>query len=454
MKKKKKLTTTQTIILGFLGVILVGAFLLCFPFASASGEWTSPLDALFTATTSVCVTGLVVVNTYEYWSIIGQVIILILIQFGGLGIVTLTSGVLLMATGKGSLYGKLLLESSFNLNGLSGLSGFISKTIIGTFVVELAGAICYSFAFIPMYGPIRGVWFSVFHAVSAFCNAGIDLIGPSSFVPFVNHVWINIVTMLLIFLSGLGFIVWWDTIRVAKMVKEKDIPVRGCFKRLTLHSKIVYVMTFTLIISGAIIVFCFEYNNPETLGSMPFGEKVLASCFQSVTLRTAGFMTISQKALRDVTAVVCLLYMFIGGSPVGTAGGIKTATFALILLAAFSVAKGEEEASCYKRTIPNKVVRKAMAVGMFSFLACFVAVVALSLITGGDIVDVAYEAFSALGTVGLSRDFTSTLGVAGKILIIICMFLGRIGPISIVIAFHAKQGNKRVEYAKEEITVG
>lgn len=453
---KKRLTTTQKIISGFLQAMIVGAFLLCLPISSKDGQWTDFLDALFTATTSVCVTGLVVVDTYAHWSVFGQAVILVLIQTGGLGIVALTTGVMMMAKGKATLQGRLLLEGSFNLNSMHGLSGFLKRTFAGTFIVEGIGAVCYSFVFIPSYGIGKGIWYSVFHAVSAFCNAGIDLIGDSSFLPYVHNVWMNVVTMLLIIVSGLGFIVWWDTLRVAKLVREKEIPLRHGFRRLNLHSKLVYMVTGILLLLGAVLVFMLEYDNPDTLGGMSFGEKVLASCFQSVTLRTAGFLTVSQKALRDVTAVVCLIFMFIGGSPVGTAGGVKTTTAALICIAAFNTAKGREEAVLMKRTIPNKVVRKALAVVTFSLLACFAASVLLCAMEGIDFIDAAYEAVSALGTVGLSRNLTPSLHTAGRILIILCMYLGRIGPISIIMAFHTKQGNgnNRLEYPKEEITVG
>lgn len=454
--KKRKLTTTQKIVLGFLQAIIVGAFLLCLPISSAAGQWTSFLDAFFTATTSVCVTGLVVVDTYAHWSFFGQAVILILIQLGGLGIVTFTAGVAMMANGKGTLQGRLLLEDSFNLSSMHGLSGFIRKTVAGTFLVELAGAVCCCFVFIPAYGAAKGIWCSVFHAVSSFCNAGIDLIGSSSLTGYAGHVWLNAVTMLLIILGGLGFIVWWDTLRVAKRIRSGEIPVRQGFRRLSLHSKLVYLMTGVLILSGAALVFVLEYDNPATLGNMGAGEKVMASLFQSVTLRTAGFFTFSQKAMKDVTAVVCMVFMFIGGSPVGTAGGVKTTTAALIWIAALSTARGSEEAVFMKRTVPNKAVRKALAVVTFSLAACTAASVLLCIVSGADFIDAAYEAVSALGTVGLSRNLTASLNDGGKLLVAVCMFLGRIGPISIVMAFNTRQGkrNSRLEFSKEEITVG
>lgn len=453
-EKKRGLSTTQVVAMGFFTAILIGTVILMLPVCSADGEVTGFVDALFTATTSVCVTGLVVVDTFSHWSTIGHVVILILIQCGGLGIITLTMAVMVIIGKKVTLKDRMVLQDAFNLNTLGGLVKFLKKIIKGTFVVEGIGALCYMFVFVPQYG-LRGIWISVFTAVSAFCNAGIDLIGSTSLTPYVGNVWLNLVTMLLIIIGGIGFIVWWDVIDVVRRIKNGEIHIRNFFKKLTLHSHIVIVATLGLIIGGAVIIFMMEYTNPETIGNMSFGQKILASFFQSVTTRTAGFFTISQKGLRDTTAFFCLILMFIGGSPVGTAGGIKTTTVALLLIVAYSVARGYETTSIFKRRIPEKTIKKALAVVMVSMFILFVMICLVSITNNGEFMDVAYETTSAIATVGLTRNFTGTLNMAGKLIITFCMYLGRIGPISLVILFNFKNSSKSMLiYSEEDITVG
>ncbi len=452
--KKKELSTTQVILLGFLFTIIIGTFLLSLPICSASGQATPLIDALFTATTSVCVTGLVVVDTYAHWSFFGQLVILILAQIGGLGVVSITTGVMLVMGQKVSLKDRLLIENAFNLSTLKGLVKFLKKIIKGTFLVEGIGAICYAFVFVPEFGFKKGIWASIFNGVSAFCNAGMDVIGANSLAPYVSNVWINFVTMTLIVLGGLGFVVWWDIIRVLQMAKKKEIPKKWILKKCTLQTKIVLAMTLTLILGGAACVFVLEYNNPETLGALSFGDKILASLFQSITTRTAGFFTISQKGLKDATVLVCLVLMFIGGSPSGTAGGVKTTTIALLLIATKSIITGNEEAEIFKRSIPLKTIRKALAVVLISFLALWGGTVALSAVSGGSLSDVAFEMTSAVATVGLTRGFTASLNTIGKMIIIVGMYLGRIGPISLAIAIQAKKKMGLASFAEEDVSVG
>ena len=455
MKKTRELSTTQMITLGFLSAIVIGMLLLMLPIASAKGQWTNPVDALFTAATSVCVTGLVVVDTYSYWSIFGQLIILLLIQIGGLGIVTLTTSLMVLIGRKVTLRDRLLLEDAYNLNTLSGLVRFMKRILKGTLLIEGIGAICYSFVFIPRFGPIKGSFVSLFTAVSAFCNAGMDIIGANSLMDYVRNPWINLVTMLLIVLGGIGFIVWWDVLRVADLWRRKEI-VRGQFlKRLKLHTKLVLLVTGSLILFGAAAVLVLEYSNPETIGNLSFWEKVQAAFFQSVTVRTAGFSTIPQDGLSDATSLLCMILMFIGGSPVGTAGGVKTTTMAVLFIAALSVAGGKTEATIFKRTISRETVRKALAVTLFSLMALVVAVLTLLTLEQGSFMDVTYETVSAIGTVGLSRNFTSSLDTVGRLIISLCMYLGRVGPISMMIAFTYRKGRGQTGvYPQEDITVG
>ena len=452
--KKKELSTTQIILLGFLLAIIIGTILLSMPFVTTSGKPTPMIDALFTATTAVCVTGLVTVDTYAHWNFFGQLIILILAQIGGLGVVSITTGAMLLIGQKVSLKDRLLIGNAYNLDTLSGLVKFFKKIVLGTFIVEGLGAIGYAFVFVPQFGWKKGLWASVFNGVSAFCNAGMDVIAPDSLAQYVSNPWINFVTITLIILSGLGFVVWWDMIDVWKRIRAKEVPLKWLFRRCTLHTKIVLAMTGILLFGGAVLILLLEYENPATLGNLSLGDKLMAAMFQSVTTRTAGFFTIPQQNFTDASILVCMIMMFIGGSPSGTAGGVKTTTVAIILIAAMSIIKGTEEAEAFRRAIPLKTVRKAMAVVLVSFSVLLGGTVALSAVTGGDFVDVIFEMASAVGTVGLTRGFTGTMNVAGKLIVIICMYLGRIGPISLAVAIQAKKKRGLASYAEEDVTVG
>lgn len=453
-KRARELSTTQIIAVGFLAAVLIGTLLLCIPAASADGSGVSFVTALFTATTSVCVTGLTVVSTFSSWSLFGQIIILLLIQLGGLGVVAFSTSILLLLRKRVTLKDRLLLEEAFNMNTLSGLVSFLRKVLLWTFAAEVIGALCYMPSFIPRFGA-RGIWISFFTAVSAFCNAGIDIIGPSSLIDYAGNVWVNVVTMLLVFLGGVGFIVWNDVARVIKLLRSGEIRWKHFLRRLSLHSKLTLSVSVILIFGGAALVMLFEYGNAGTIGDMPFGQKLLASLFQSVTTRTAGFATIPQDALRDPTSVVCMLLFFIGGSSVGTAGGVKTTSAALVFLYALSTARGTRDVSIFRRTLSPKVLQKALGVVMISFITALAATVTLSAVSGGDFIDVAFETFSAVGTVGLTRNFTGNLNTAGKLLIVLCMYLGRIGPITMAIAFGKKRGAQGIaSYAAEDVTVG
>ena len=451
MKKNKKisLSTTHIIMLSFLCAIAVGSVLLSLPLSSATGKGVPYIDALFTAVTSTCVTGLVTVTTAETWSIFGQAVILLLIQAGGLGIITVLSGIMLLLNKKLGLSDSVLIQDSFNLNTLSGLSGFVKKVFKGTLIVEAAGALLYMTVFVPEFG-VRGIWISLFNSVSAFCNAGIDIIGSDSLCSYVKNPIINFVTCALIILGGIGYIVWWDIIRVMKKYR-RNRP----FRFLTLQSKIAIVSTAILIFGGAVLVFIFEYGNPSTVGEYNIFEKIQFSLFQSVTTRTAGFATVPQENLTSSAALVCLILMFIGGSPVGTAGGIKTVTFAVLAVTALSAIKIKNNTELFSRAISFQTVRKALSVVLMSFGTMAFSTVLLSAVTGADTLDVIYETVSATATVGLTRNLTGTLDAAGKIIIMITMYLGRVGPISLVVAFNSRKENlNTVRCPVEKISVG
>ncbi|MGN0407565.1 MAG: TrkH family potassium uptake protein [Bacteroides sp.] len=450
--RKKHFTTTQIIILSFMLAILAGTALLSLPVASASGQVTPFIDALFTATTSVCVTGLVVVTTASYWSLFGKIVILILIQIGGVGVITITTTIMMLLGKKLSLSNRMLLGEAFNLDTLKGLVQFLKRVFKGALLVEGIGAICYIPVFVPEFGPVRGTWYSVFQAVSAFCNAGIDIIGDSSYMPFVHNVWANVVTMLLIIIGGIGFIVWWDIIRVFR--ESVTAGKRSFFERLSLHTKIVLTMTCFLIVLGTVFFLLFECNNPLTIGDFSFGQKLLAAMFESVTTRTAGIATISQKGLTVPSVITAIFLMFTGGSSVGTAGGVKVTTVAVLMLAVLATVRGQEDTVCFNRRIPNKIVRKSIAIIFISFMASLLAVIAMQLLESGETIDMIFEVYSALGTVGLSRDYTPLVGLAGKIVLCICMFLGRIGPITMVIAFTMRDTKPSARLPEGKITVG
>ncbi len=452
MKKSRvMLTTTHYILFSFLLAIMIGSILLALPVSSADGQSVPFVDALFTATTATCVTGLVVVPTVSSWSLFGQIVILLLIQVGGLGIITIMASIAVLLHRKMGLSGRILLQDAFNLNTLSGLEDFVKKVVKGTLLIEGIGACLYMTVFIPQFG-WKGIWISVFTSISAFCNAGIDIIAENSLCDYALHPMINITTCLLIVLGGLGYIVWWDVLRVCKERRTKKIRF---WQSLTLHSKLVVSTTVALILIGAVLVLIFEYHNPNTIQGYSFLEKIEVAIFQSITTRTAGFATIPQENLTNASALVCMFLMFIGGSPIGTAGGIKTVT--LIVLFAFAIAtiKNRKQVELFGRTLPKEAINKAVAVTCTSFSILFLSTLFLSAVTDANMLDVMYETVSATATVGLTRNLTPLLNTFGKLIIILTMYLGRVGPISLAIAFNLKKEKKdMIKNPTEEISVG
>lgn len=452
-RRKKEFTTTRIIALGFLGTIIIGTLLLMLPVSAASGEMTNFIDSLFTATTSVCVTGLVTVPTYAHWSVLGQVVIALLVQVGGLGVITFTM-LFLMALGKRiGLKQRLLIQDAYNLDTIQGMVILIKKILKGTLIVEGAGALLYMTVFIPEFGWI-GIWKSVFNAISAFCNAGMDVLGPDSLAPYVANPIVNITTMLLIILGGIGFPVWWSVLDMLCRRRRKRRTLFTGAHHLPLHTKMVLFMTLSLIVGGALLIFLLEYNNPETLGNLPWWQKIQAALFQSVTTRTAGFLTISQAGLRKATAMICCLLMFIGGSPSGTAGGVKTTTVAILVLTVISIIKGRNDTEMFGRKINGNLVRRALSIFMVSFGVMLLAVIALAIVQPGDFMDCLFEVISAIATVGLTRDFTTELTVAGRIIIILTMYIGRIGPISLALFFNSRHFVNLKTYPEEKVGVG
>lgn len=440
--KRRRITSAQVIPVSFLIVILAGTLLLLLPFSTAEGEHTDFLTALFTSTTSVCVTGLVVVDTYLHWTLFGKIVILILIQLGGLGMISVTSIIMLIAHKKFSLGMTVMLHDSFNLNSLSGLMRFLVRVFKGTLIVEGLGALLYMPVFIPEFGIVKGIWYSIFTSVSAFCNAGIDIIGPDSLIGYNSNPAVMFTTMLMIVMGGLGYIVWFDILSGFRYGIKQRFSLVQIYKRFSEHTKLVLTLTLILIFGGTAVIFLTEYSNPLTIGEMPLGDKILNSVFQSVTFRTAGFASVPQQFLREGTCAFGDILMFIGGSPVGTAGGIKTVTFFAVILNAVSYIRNRNEAVVYNRRFSPDTIRKAAAVMTVSFFVSFVMLFLLMISSDVSLTDGLFEVLSATCTVGLTRGLTPTLGIAGRIIIIISMYLGRIGPISMALFFTSKRNDK------------
>lgn len=440
----KYLKPVQIILLGFFVVIMIGSVLLTLPTAARSGQATPYIDALFTSTTSVCVTGLVVETTMTHWSSFGQAVILLLIQIGGLGVITITTGMLFMIGKRVTLSNRILIQESLGLNTMSGLVVLVKKIFIGTFIIEGAGAALLATQFVPEFGWKYGIWASVFNSVSAFCNAGMDIVKEDSLRSYIMNPVVNFTTMGLIVLGGLGFIVWKDMVNALRKIKNKSCSFKRTCEQLRFHTKVVLSATVFLIAIGTIFIFIFEYNNPETMKNLSLPGKVMASLFQSVTTRTAGFETVPQASLTEGSSLISMILMFIGGSPVGTAGGVKTITFVLLVYCVVSVAKQEDQISLFKRRVASRLVPKALAIVMINLSVLLLSILCILLFTDGSFMDICYECVSALGTVGLSKGFTGGLTLLGKIVIIITMYLGRVGPISMAIGFSiSRHKNKK-----------
>ncbi len=450
-KKKFALSTTQIILLSFIATIFVGSVLLALPISSSNGEPVPYLDALFTATTATCVTGLVTLPTVSTWSVFGQIVILLLIQIGGLGIITIMSGLMLILNKKMGIGDRLLIQDAFNLNTMSGLAKFVKNVLLGTLIIESIGALLYMLVFVPEFGA-KGIWISVFNSVSAFCNAGIDIIAENSLGNYATNPLINAVTSALIILGGLGYIVWWDVIGVIKSRSPKN---KRIFKHLTLHSKIAITVTAGLILVGAALIFIFEYNNPSTIGEMSLFDKIQVSFFQSVTTRTAGFASVPQEDLTNASTAVSLILMLIGGSPVGTAGGMKTVTVAVLVCSALATIRNKNSSTLFGRRIAESSIKKAVAVAIAFFTICATSTVLLTATNDTYFIDALYETVSATATVGLSRNLTSTLNTVGKIIIIVTMYFGRVGPISLAVALGSKNESQNViSEPTEDISIG
>lgn len=455
---KEKLGPAQILVVGFLVVILVATVLLMLPISSQSGESTPFIDALFTATSAVCVTGLVVVNTLSYWSIFGKIVIILCIQIGGLGFMTMVSMIFILMGKKITLKNRLIMQEALSFNTTAGIVRFTKLIVRLTLMVEAVGALLLSFVFIPEHGFLKGIAYSIFHSISAFCNAGFDLVGENSLVPYVGNGVINFTIMALIICGGLGFSVWIDTYNAIKLKRDsaEHFTWKQALYKLSLHTKIVWIITTALIVGGFVFFFVIEFSNPATLGALTFKEKIYAALFQSVSPRTAGFNTLPLAELTMPSKLMSMILMFIGGSPAGTAGGIKTVTIGVLVLCALSTIKGKESTVIFRRKIPIQIILRALTVIMIAFIVVFTTVMILTVTEDASFVDLMFEVVSAFATVGLTLGITSTLSLPGKLIIIMLMFIGRLGTVTMAVALMIKQEKNKgaIQYPEEKVMVG
>lgn len=436
---------TQIITLGFIMLILAGALLLNLPISSRNGASAGFANALFTSTSATCVTGLVVVDTYAQWSAFGQLVIISLIQIGGLGIMSLATFFWLLLGRKIGLKERLVMQESISEHNLSGIVRVLKKILIITFIIEGFGAAALAFAFIPAFGVREGIVKSVFHSISAFCNAGFDLMGGfRSLTDFnSNPIVIFTVTSLAV-LGGLGFIVW------------RDMGRNRRWSHFSLHTKVVLLAVISLIISGVLLFLIFEYTNPATMGPLPFHTKLMNAYFHSVTSRTAGYNALPIESMTASSKLLIIMFMFIGAAPGSTAGGVKVTTVSVILFAVFSTIRGEEEVNILKRRVPEHIIRKALAITAISLLLIVIMAMILLTIEKKPFIDVLFEVVSAFGTAGLSTGLTPELHTASKYALILTMYLGRVGPFSAAIALALRRGNRTLhfKYPEGKIVVG
>ena len=337
------------------------------------------------------------------------------------------------------------------LNTMTGLVPLVKKILIGTGIIEGIGAVLYATQYVPEFGIGYGIWASIFNSISAFCNAGMDIVRDDSLRSYVTNPVMNFTTMALIILGGLGFVVWKDLWQGFKKIVKDKVPVKKTIQQWRFQTKIVLSITSFLILFGTILIFLFEYHNPATMESLSLPQKIQASLFQSVTTRTAGFETVAQGALTDASSLVSMFLMIIGGSPTGTAGGVKTVTFAILVFCVLSVAKQEESITLFKRRVPQNLLSKALAIIVINLIVLMTSVLLLLVFDHGTFMDSCYECVSALATVGLTKGLTPNLTIAGKVIIIITMYLGRVGPISMAIGFSQKNKKKMVMYPEQDL---
>ncbi|KLE14318.1 TrkH family potassium uptake protein [Clostridium sp. C8] len=442
LKRKIKLKGVQILALGFLIAIFIGGIILSLPISSASGEATNFLDAIFTSTSAVCVTGLVTLDTSTYWSTFGQMVIMILIEVGGLGFMTFGVLISLVLGKKITLRERLIMQEAMNTHSIQGLVKMVKYILVFTVSVQVFGTVLLSTQFIPEYGIYKGLFYSLFHSISSFCNAGFDLFG-TSLINYSSNTTVILVISTLIIIGGLGFTV------LLEIYEFRSI------KKFSIHSKLVLISTLILILIGTLLMFVFERNNVETIANMNMKDKMLNSFFASVSPRTAGFNSVSTTAMTSVSKFLTIILMFIGGSPGSTAGGLKTVTFAILVLTVISVIRGREDAEIFGRRFSKGVVYKAFTI-LFIAVSLVIMFTMILLFTevSASFMDILYEVTSAFGTVGLTLGFTPNLSSIGKVLIILMMYFGRVGPLTVMLALARKNKKSGYKYPEGKILIG
>jgi len=443
--RRRRSTPAQLIALSFAATIAVGTVLLALPAAHAPGHHLGLLDALFTSTSAVCVTGLVVVGTGSAFSLFGKLVIMLLIQAGGLGILTLGTLVALASGRRIGFRERLGLQAQVNIGQVGGIVRLIRRIFVVVFGVEFVGAVLLYLPFARVEGAGRGAFYAAFHSISAFNNAGFGFY-PDSLTRFLRDPLVNATILALIVLGGLGFMV---------IINVAGHFLRGRRTPLTLHSKVVLAGTALLIAVGTVVILALEWTNPATLAHLPFPDKLMAALFQSITPRTAGFNTLDISQLRPATLLFTMLLMFIGGNPGSTAGGIKTVTFLVLVGSAWSLSRGHGELTLFERRIPSQSAVKASAIALLGMLLVGAAVTGLTL-TDPDkgLLQLGFESISAFGTVGLSTGITAALSSAGKLIIIALMYLGRLGPLTLALALMERQPERRIKYPEDDVVIG
>lgn len=445
MKGKNKMSRIQIISLGFIIIILTGVLLLKLPFATKSGEAADWMTAIFTATSATCVTGLVVVDTFTYWSRFGQAVILCLIQIGGLGFMSIGIFLLLFFRKRIGLRERGLMQESVSALQISGMVRIVKMIIAGTVLFEGIGTVLLSIRFIPMLGIKEGIFYSVFHAISAFCNGGFDLMGRygqySSLVMFYDDWLVNIVIMSLITIGSLGFLVWQD-------IRDKKLN----FKKYRLHTKIVLVMTFAVLIVSSILFMIFEWDN--TMAGMTVPQRIWSSMFSSVTARTAGFNSVDTGLLTDSSKLLTIFLMFMGGSPGSTAGGIKTTTVVVVFLYLWSNIRNDTGCNIFGRRLDDEVIKRASLVFYINLFLALGAGLAISAVQRLDFLDILFEVISAIGTVGMTTGITRSLNMVSRGILVLLMYCGRVGSMTFAMSFIEKRKNAPVKLPVEKITVG
>ena len=436
-------TPARVLVLGFAGLITVGALLLTLPIASRTGTSLGLLDAYFTATSAVCVTGLVVVDTHDFFTPFGQVVILLLIESGALGFMTLSTILALVLGRRINLRERMLIQEAFNQYALAGAVDLVRKVVYLTLSIQAVGAFLLAWRFVPQFGWGRGGFYSLFHAVSTFANAGFDLMGGFRSLTAYEGDWLVSLTVAgLIIMGGLGFTVLLDLGR------------KRSFHRLALHSKMVLVVTGVLIVAGTVLILLFEMFNPETMAGLGWGQRVLGAFFQSVTARTAGFNTLPIGGMYNATLFITIILMFIGASPASTGGGVKTSTIGVLLATVYSTIKGRQEVVLFDRRLSADTTSRALTVVVVSFLLVTGATVLLTFSEPFTFIRVLFEAVSAFGTVGLSTGITPELSAAGRLFLILLMFAGRVGPVTLAVALATQERPVWIRYPEEKVIVG